>query len=290
MIAALTTVALASVASLCGPQPAAAVTASAPTEDATISKERPHVRLVIDTSAMFEDEREDTARWIREDGIPVLNEAGVTVDDSSKGLEIRVVVAFEERVGYAVATSVWKPGAQTPEIDRGRRVCKACRRSDTLQLITRELAWLGGWLAVQPNPAEVQPPPEREEARADQETADDNGDGSASPRGPEEAPSMALRNAGLALAVPGGVALATGIGLIVAGVRDVDESNPLLRAELNYRSPGIVVAVSGGLLGAAGVTMLAIHVVRSRTREERRVAWMPVVDGTRIGLALGGRF
>lgn len=254
--------------------------------EAPAQAERPVVRLVIDTSGMFEDDREDTARWIREAGLPVLADAGVAVDDASTALELRVVVMVEG-VGYAVETSVWKAGADEPELDRGRRVCDACVRSEVVQLVTRELAWLGGRLTVEPAPTTSEPAT----TQGHESEADDASD-DVSPPAPDRAgkPSNALRNVGLALVVPGGVTLGVGIGLVAAGARDVDEPDPLRVTERNYRPPGVALAVSGGVVAAAGVALLVVHVLRARNGKSRRMVWAPVVVGGRGGISITGNF
>lgn len=254
--------------------------------EAPAQAERPVVRLVIDTSGMFEDDREDTARWIREAGLPVLADAGVAVDDASTALELRVVVMVEG-VGYAVETSVWKPGSDEPELDRGRRVCDACVRSEVVQLVTRELAWLGGRLTVEPTPTTSEPAT----TQGHEPEVDDASDDATPPtQDRTDKPSNVLRNAGLALVVPGGVTLGVGIGLVAAGVREVDEPDPLRMAERNYRPPGVALAVSGGVVVAAGVAVLVVHVLRARNGKGHGVAWAPALVGARAGVAVAGRF
>lgn len=258
---------------------------------ATAPTERPVARLVIDTSGMFEDEREHTARWIREDGVPVLADAGVTVDDSSTALEIRVAVRVDG-VGYAVETSVWRPGAEVPEVDRGRRVCEACVRSEVLQLVTRDLAWVGGWLTVQSAPAEPEASPAPGDEPEEEPAEVDPGPTVEPDRQPASGQSKVLRNAGLALVVPGGVALGVGVGLVVAGMREVESPNAedTVIAERNYRPPGIALAVFGGAAAAAGVALLVVHARRDRAGRSARMAWSPTLGGTHAGFVITGRF
>jgi hypothetical protein len=257
--------------------------------DAPTSTKPPVVRLVIDTSGMFEDMREDTARWVREDGIPVLTEAGVVVDDATAELEVHVAVMVEGTIGFAVETSVWKPGADQPEVDRGHRICKACRRSDTLLLVTRELAWVGGWLATHPTPVEPAPPKAQD---AEPEHAPAQGEENREAKPVHETPgdsSKTLRNVGLALLVPGGVALGVGIGLVAAGTREIKRVDRQID-ERNYRPPGIAVAVSGAVAAAAGVALIVVHAKRARGRGDARAMWSPMIGGATAGILLSRRF
>lgn len=291
MIRGLTIVALVFGTFASSPRPALGAAPAAPAE-ASEPSERPVVRLVIDTSGMFEDQREDTARWIREDGLPVLADAGVIVDDKNAELEVRVAIKVEG-VGYTVETSVWKPGADKPEVDRGIRTCEACVRSEVLRLVMRELAWVGGWLTVRPAPATQDTPPPQVQQPEDEPVLPETA-GAAEPQDePGQKPSSkVLRNAGLALVVPGGVALGVGIGLIAAGKREVENPNggDAVLAERNYRPTGIALAVSGGVVAAAGVALLVVHARRQRPGKGSRVAWSPVVDGSQAGFVLAGRF
>lgn len=276
------------------PVPAVGSLGRALSEGAPTQSEAPTVRLVIDTSRMVEDERADTAKWIRDDGTRVLADAGVKVDDDAE-LEVRVVV-MAEGVSYAVETSVWKPGADEPKVHRGHRVCEACVRSEVLRLVNRELAWVGGWLAVRPAPAEPEAeasPVQTDEPERDPVAAEPSR--AVEPevdREPPKRPTKALRNAGLALVVPGGVALGVGIGMIAAGKRKVEnpDDGDAVVAERNYRPAGIVLAVGGGVAAAAGVALLVVHARRSRAGRTARVAWAPVVDETHVGAVLAGRF
>lgn len=272
------------------PVPAAGSTGPAKTEGASTQAEAPVVRLVVDTSGMVEDERADTAKWIRDDGLEVLEDAGVAVEDSSAEYEIRVSV-MAEGVSYAVETSVWRPGADEPEVDRGRRLCEACVRSEVLRMVTRDLMWVGGWLAVRPAPAEPAAPPAHAEA-PEQSVAHEPRRADEPRDEPARKPSYALRNAGLALVVPGGVALGIGIGLIAAGKREVENpsGDDAVLAERNYRPAGIGLAVTGGVVAAAGVALLVVHARRSREGNAKRVAWSPVFGNAHLGVALAGRF
>lgn len=273
------------------PVPALGVVGPAKSEGAPTKSNTPVVRLVVDTSGMVEDERADTAKWIREDGTDVLEDAGVKVDDAAAELEIRVAV-MAEGVSYAVETSVWKPGADEPEVDRGHRVCEACVRSEVLRLVTRDLSWVGGWLAVRPAPAEPDTPPTQAEEPNRKPKAHEPTRAAEPDREPTTRSSNGLRTAGLALVVPGGVALGVGIGLIAAGKREVENPNgdDALIAERNYRPPGIALAVTGGVVAAAGVALLVVHARRSRSGSSARMAWSPVLSGTHAGVVLAGRF
>jgi hypothetical protein len=255
------------------------------TEGSPTQPDAPVVRLVIDTSGMFENHREDTARWIREDGLPVLADAGVTVDDANAELEVHVVV-MAEGVGFAVEVSVWKAGADRPEVDRGHRVCQYCVRSEVLQLVTRELTWIGGWLAVRPIAPEPAPEPEPEpeaavEPEAKRETVEPQ---------PEPPRSMMLRDMGLALVVPGGVALGVGIGLIAAGVREVDDDDVGTHTERNYRPAGVTIAVSGAVAASIGAALLLVHARRGRDSKDKGIAWSPVIGRAHAGIVVVGRF
>lgn len=254
---------------------------------ASVQEDPPVVRLVVDTSGMFEDDREDTAQWIRKDGLPVLADAGLTVDDANAAFEIHVAVSVEG-VGYAVETSVWKRGATEPEVDRGRRVCDACVRSEVLRLVTRDLAWVGGWLASRP--AEPEPTPANELEASNPTTNDRPSREAHAASPPVDRSNMALRNAGLGLVVPGGVALGVGIGLIAAGLREVENPNgdAAVIAERNYRPAGVVVAVVGGTAAAAGVALLIAHVRGSRKERDLRIS--PIIGTSHAGLGLGARF
>lgn len=105
---------------------------------------------------------------------------------------------------------------------------------------------------------------------------------------PSAAPSLTLRNAGLGLLIPGGVALGVGIGLVAVGTREVDDGVEVDLTERNYRPPGIGLAVVGGLAVAAGIGLLVTHATRRGARE--RVSLSPVLERTRAGVVLRGRF
>jgi hypothetical protein len=83
-----------------------------------------------------------------------------------------------------------------------------------------------------------------------------------------------------------------GIGLIAAGVREVENPNgdDAVIAERNYRPPGIALAVGGGLAAAAGIALLVVHARRNRSGNLARVTWSPVVGGAHAGFTLAGRF
>lgn len=102
------------------------------------------------------------------------------------------------------------------------------------------------------------------------------------------APTLTLRNAGLGLAIPGGVMLGVGIGLVVAGTREVDDGVAVEITERNYRPPGIGVAVVGGVAVVAGVALLVTHAARKRAGE--RLSLSPMFERSQAGVVLRGRF
>lgn len=107
------------------------------------------------------------------------------------------------------------------------------------------------------------------------------------------APALTLRNAGLGLVIPGGVALGVGIGLVAVGKREVYPTNEEEIGERDFRTPGAAMLIVGGIVAAAGVGLLVAHTVRVRKRNDRkgeRLMWSPVIDGTHAGAVLGGRF
>jgi hypothetical protein len=102
------------------------------------------------------------------------------------------------------------------------------------------------------------------------------------------APPLTLRNAGLGLLIPGGVALGVGIGLVAVGKREVDDGAEVDLTERNYRPPGIGVAVLGGVAVAAGIALLVTHAARKGARG--RVSLSPALERTQAGVVLRGRF
>lgn len=101
-------------------------------------------------------------------------------------------------------------------------------------------------------------------------------------------PSSTLRNVGLGLVIPGGVALGVGIGLAAAGTREIEDGVALDITERDYRPAGIAIAVVGGVAVAAGIGLLVTHAVRKRSSE--RIGWSPMVGRSHAGMVLRGRF
>jgi hypothetical protein len=271
--------------------PAAHAPVLAPVLAPEVEQPGPTVRLVVDTSMLLEDERENVARWIGEEGVTTLAEAGVRVDNDSAELEVRVT-AMPEGLGYAVQTSVWRAGADTAQLYAERKICEACNRPELLKLVDRELMWLGGWLAT---PVEIDVGAEPDAAKSPADVADVAEVADAANRQPEvvqaeskAAESNVLRNAGMGLVIGGGVALGVGIGLAGAGLKSVDDGSDFDITEKNYGPTGIGVATVGGAATLAGVALLVLHVRRSPRRETVSVS--PTLSPARPGVVLTGRF
>jgi hypothetical protein len=141
--------------------------------------------------------------------------------------------------------------------------------------------------------------PEEEPAAAAEDTggaAEDVAEATEPPveDGPQPtAPPLTLRNAGLGLVIPGGVALGVGIGLVAAGKREAHPTNEEQIGERDFRTPGTAMLIVGGIVAAAGVGLLVAHAVRVRERNDRggeRLTWSPVIDGAHAGAVLRGRF
>lgn len=75
---------------------------------------------------------------------------------------------------------------------------------------------------------------------------------------------------------------------MAVGTREVDDGVEVDLTERNYRPPGIGLAVVGGLAVAAGIGLLVTHATRRGARE--RVSLSPVLERTRAGVVLRGRF
>jgi len=101
------------------------------------------------------------------------------------------------------------------------------------------------------------------------------------------APTLTVRNVGIGLTAAGGVALAVGIGLVVAKERalDVDEERELVQ---QLRPTGVALAVIGGAALAAGVVALVVH--GTRKKQAKRTAWAPVGGAGFVGFAIERRF
>ncbi|MCX4248126.1 hypothetical protein OEB96_46370 [Paraliomyxa miuraensis] len=165
--------------------------------------------------------------------------------------------------------------------------------AELLEVVRTRVTEAAEHLPEQPEPTAVEAAATDADPGVEESTAgiDDEADTTAPPSEggaqPAEA-SLTLRNVGLGLLVPGGVALGVGIGLVAAGTREVDDGLAVEITERNYRPPGIGVAVLGGVAVAAGIGLLVTHAVRKRSSE--RLGWGPMLEGSHAGVVLRGRF
>lgn len=173
--------------------------------------------------------------------------------------------------------------------------CLKCDEAKLLASVRTRVAEAARHLPEQAEPAVAEEPVADDEPTVGEEgtgeDAEDMAEATESPveDGPQlAAPPLTLRNVGLGLVIPGGVALGVGIGLVAAGKREVDDGLAIDVTERNYRPPGIGVAVVGGVAVAAGIALLVTHAARKRSSE--RIGWGPMFDRSQAGVTLHGRF
>lgn len=282
-------------AALVASLPLAAVHAAGPQPGAVAEDSAQAVSLTVDAEGVPEYERADVQQWIREDGSDALTRGGVAVvaDGGAFEYEVRVVVRFDEQSSdYHLAVGAWEPGGDEPVVQRRERVCKVCNRTELLAMVEDELSWMAGRLVADPQATATTDSADSTTEGA-VEGADDEGsdDGQESSTGGEvevPPPSKRLRNAGLGLVIPGGVALGVGIGFIVANERPADSADERLDGRRAFRPAGIGLAIGGGLAAIAGTTLLIIHNKRSKRGDT--LGWSPIISPTEAGLSIRGSF
>jgi hypothetical protein len=275
-----------------GPQSAVAAPTGKPSAPESSAPER--VRLTIDHAGLLEHQpkmmADLVAGFVREDVTKALRDThGLEVvdDPTAPAIIARLSWANYHDSVFRVVIAVHRPGQDAKTITQFERRFFPDDQVgqgiiDTLPNAVAELR------KPQEEPskdetAEPEPPPEDDTHGADQPAnAPSKVDDSRS-----KVPLATLGKAGIGL-LAGGVAVASvGAGLLAQG-RKLDEQNaqPLYEMGRDYRTPSIVVLVSGGTLAAAGVVMLVLD--RSRAKKRQQAA-LQIVPGL-TGINIVGRF
>lgn len=232
-------------------------------------------QLVIDTSGM-RAEYQDTAGWLMDDGTEVLRDLGIEVHPDAKW-EVRVEV-WEEETGFATQVTVGLPGAE-PSLIRDVRRCDGCPREEVIDLVQRELAWTGGWLARETARIEepvTDPEPEPEPTAPKPEPKP-----SPEPQRVDRAPRF-LRPAGMTLVIAGGGVLVGGVALL--GTEAGRVPTPGYTFSTDLRPAGILLTTVGAVSVTTGTALLVLHILRQK--KARRTALVPLPGG----VAFSSRF
>ena len=260
---------------------------------------RATVRVEIDVSKLAELDAEGIEPDVRARTELLLDERGYFLDDGAgDSIVVRIDYVSEHDQVYGIEIDVLDDGKVVPP-GGDRVVCEYCTYSMVAERYAEQLP--GALDRLARANAGVGDPPGGEPREDGTATVEDGGGGEPEPRDrganedePKPPRSLVLRNAGLGLLVPGGVALGVGIGLVAVGTREVDRDNEAEIAERNYRTPGTAVAIVGGIATITGIGLLVAHAMRGRKRGgadvSDRVTWSPVLDGTHAGMVLRGRF
>lgn len=260
---------------------------------------RATVRVEIDVTAIEKFDAGGIERDVRARTEAIVDEQGYFLDDAAEdSIVVKIDYVDKEDLEYGIHIFVYDDGA---EVRPGEEwlVCKYCSHALVGERYAERLPGALGRLSGA-NEAKAKA---AAEAAATAREAEAPGDGAvgvepqpgSETSGGEAEPKperpFLLRNVGIGLLVPGGVALGVGLGLVVAGTREVDRGNEAEIADRNYRAPGTAVAIVGGIAAATGIALLVAHAIRKRDRgTTERVTWTPVLEGTAVGAALRGRF
>lgn len=233
---------------------------ASPTERSTSTTAVDTVRLEVDHSALLDQQMaeaaEASARFVREDGIKALDERhGIAVVDDRGAPAVVVKLSWKdyENSVYRIEISVRRPDEPLRLVEAFEANCI----NDTA-LANAVVAKLGAALAqldeAKPVPAEDDP------GEADPAVV--------SPQEPKDrgsAPLGVMGKAGIGL-LAGGVAGVVAGGIVFAQGRKPDNpSDPGLEpAGRDFRSPGVAVMVTGGVLAATGAVLLVVDRLRAR--------------------------
>lgn len=251
------------------------------------------VRVEIDVSAIEAFDAGGIERSVRAQTEKILGDEGWFMDDAAKdSIVVRVEYVDKEDLEYGIHVHAYDDGA---EIETGQEwfVCKYCSHALVGQRYAERLPEVLRRLAEANRKAEEGAA--QSEPGAGESTHEEEPETTSEPSGSEPGPgrerSMVLRNAGLAMLIPGGAALGTGLGFVIAGKREVDREAPDRISERNYRPPGTAVTVIGAVAVSTGVGLLVVHALRNRRarQTDTRVTVSPVF-GPQLGVVLRGRF
>lgn len=230
------------------------------------------VRLQVETSAMGK-EAESTRSWVLRDGGKALAEAGVEVAVEAEA-EVRVTIEPKD-LGYTTRIEVWDDGQSVPSFTRGPKTCETCTRTELVELVRRELAWVGGWLKGR----------EAESRRDEEEPADGGEVGEAGE--PEPEPKIDATDDGTerrklhALGWSGVGVGALGLGTFIGGLAVVVRDYEARGEPGSYQTPSIQPRRAGWTMvgvGAAalvgGTAMLVIDLVKGRRTGVAAGPWL----------------
>ncbi len=247
------------------------------------------VGLNVETSAMG-DEASSTRAWVIRDGGAALGSAGISIADAGVDppFDLQVVIA-PEGLGYTVRIDVLEDGAKAPILTRGPSVCETCTRTEVVQLVQRELAWVAGWLSMHPKgtgPATGEPVDEDSAGGEDEETTLQ-----IEPSSPETPRRPTLRTLGWAGVGVGAVGLGTLVGGLVVGLRDYSARG----TPGDYEVPGLerpqragwAMVGIGGAAMVGGTLMVVFDVIKGR---RSAVSAGPMLERHAAGVWVQRRF
>lgn len=254
---------------------------SAPT---TTVAPAPQVRLEIDVAGLggyegFEPEvYEAMARLALTDA---LRERGYEVDAAGEADTSRIGLALSWRDFDASSYEVelWVQAKQGERRALPQHLCERCSDDDLVAALEQQLDEAIDALEREPSPVGVEPV------------------GPVAPASTEEQPPprrlAPLAAAGIGVGAVGLAGVVVGASL--ASRDDRLELAPDGHRELvgtDFATPGIAVLVSGGVLLAAGITLVVVGQRRQakQRREPRAVGWAPTVTRHGAGLGIAGRF
>ena len=255
---------------------------------AAMAPSQPLVRMDVETSKMG-GEADTTRKWVLRDGGAALNDAGVRVTDADAEITVRVIIEPED-LGYTVMIEIWDVGAQQATHTRGPKICEDCTRTELIQLVQRELAWVAGWLSI---PSEEAKPPAEDET--DDEALDDPmvTEPTVEPEPlSDQTPPRQLHALGWAGIGLGAVGVGSVVGGLVVAVRTYEARGepgdyrvPLV--ERPKRAGWAMVGV--GAAAMVGGTLMVIFDLR-KSRRARALSAGPWLDRRAGGLSIQGRF
>lgn len=256
---------------------------------------RATVRVEIDVSKVEEFDAGGIEKDVRARTEHIVDEQGYFLDDAAPdAIVVRVEYIDKQNLEYGIHFDVLNDGKLVQPGEQ-RVVCKYCNHSMIADKVAERLPGALERLAKSNAGDDAEPVVDEP---ADDGTLAVEDDGGKQPGGTERdvgrrAPrSLVLRNAGLGVLIPGGVALGVGAGLALAGTREVEPERPGELLERDYRPPGIAVAVIGAVATSVGVGLLIAHAVRNRggkSSAPERLTVSPLL-GEQAGVVLRGRF
>ncbi|MCX4239115.1 hypothetical protein [Paraliomyxa miuraensis] len=228
------------------------------------------------------------------------DEHGVAIEDDATTevkIEVRPFEDKRKRDELIFRVTVTSDGN---EVYAGQpTTCLQCDETKLLASVRTRVVEAVEHLPEQPEPAVAEDPGPDDELTAEEQDTSEAAEGIAEVTGPAAedgarptAPYLIMRNAGLGLLVPGCVSLGVGIGLVAVGTREVHPADEEEIGERDYRPPGTVLAIMGGVVTGAGIGLLVAHAIRGRKGNGggERLTLSPVLDGTHAGAVLRGRF